>query len=247
MITVFYGSDRGSVQTHARSFIEKHANIQTVSFEASIENAEQIKTLAAGTSLFGEKFLISLRYFSETALGRELLLSLIPHLEDSIHEVLIVDGTLTKEPLAKLETAGAKLEKFMKAEPAGYAGAREIKVSHPIFSGYNIYRFSDAFGARDKKALWVEYETALTAGLPAEELFWKLSWQLKQILMVLKMTPNDKTDMKTFSINKAKGFLRNYRPAELPGLSMKLIDIYHKSRRGLTDFETALERFVLEL
>jgi len=100
---------------------------------------------------------------------------------------------------------------------------------------------------RDKKRLWVEYETALTAGLPAEELFWKISWQLKHMLMVAKMTPTDKTDMKPYSIQKAKGFLRNYKPEELPRLSMNLIDIYHRARRGQSDFETALERFVLDL
>lgn len=252
MIYVFHGSDRDKVQSSARahldSIVKKQPDIQLVSFEVSEENVEKIKTLAAGTSLFGEKYLIELRYFSETATGRELLISLLPHLKASAHDVLIIDGTLTKEPLTKLEEAGAKLQKFMKPAPVGgYAGAREVKVSHPIFAGYDIYRFSNAFGLRDKKRLWVEYQTALTAGLPAEELFWKISWQLKHMLIAAKMTPTDKTDLKPFSIQKAKGFLRNYKPEELPGLSLNLINIYHRARRGQSDFETALERFVLEL
>ncbi|MFA6006581.1 MAG: hypothetical protein WC764_02535 [Candidatus Paceibacterota bacterium] len=251
MITIFYGSDRDKVQAKARvqldELVKKQPDIQVVQFEASEENAEKIKNFAASTSLFGETYLILLRYFCETATGRELLIHLIPHLQTSSHDVIIVDGSLTKEPLAKLESAGAKLNKFMKAEPAGYAGAREVKVSHPIFAGYNIYRFSDAFGLRDKKKLWVEYETALTAGLPAEELFWKLTWQLKNMLMVAKMTPMDKSSLQDWQIRKIKPLLRNYRAEELPHLSLKLINIYHKARRGLTDFETSLERFVLEL
>lgn len=251
MISVFYGSDRNVVQDKARAFLDgvlkRGPGLQVVSFEPSEESSERVKALAAGTSLFGEKYLICLRYFCETIAGRELLLSLLPHLKESAHECVIVDGNLTKEPLTKLEEAGAKLQKFMKVEAGGYAGAREVKVSHPIFAGYNIYNFSDAFGARDKKRLWVEYELALAAGLPAEELFWKISWQLKHMLIASKITPTDKTDLKQYSLNKAKSFLRSYKPAELPNISMKLIDIYHRARRGQSDFETSLERFVLEL
>jgi len=251
MIYVFHGSDRSRVQNNANEkraeLIAINPDVQVAAFDYKDGVEERIKELSAGVSLFGEKRLIILRYFAETALGRDILIALVPHLVLSMHDVLIIEDPLTKEPLAKLEESGAKINKFMKPAKPGYSGAREFKPSHPIFAGYNIYGFSDAFGARDKKLLWVEYRTALTAGLPVEELFWKLSWQLKNMLIVAKLAPNEQCDVNPFVLNKSRSFLRNYKSEELPRLSMKLIEIYHKARRGQTDFETAIERFVLEL
>lgn len=250
MIYLYYGTDREKTADAARQqvgILESRHGTRSNIFDADAWNSESIKALAASESLFNERNIIYLRYITEEAAHRPSLLETLPFLEQSTHDVVIVEGFLTKELREALETAAAHTEKYDLPHAKDYTGAREIHVSHPMFTGYSIYSFSDAFGSRNKRALWVEYQTALAAGLSAEELFWKLSWQLKQMLIVTKMTPADKTDMKPFIINKAKGFLRNYKPEELPLLSMKLVDIYHKSRRGLTDFDTSLERFVLEL
>lgn len=251
MISVFHGSERERVvsesQKHLSLLLSKNPLAQVINFEFGEGEAEKIKNLAATNSLFSESYIISIRYFNETALGRELFLNLIPHLTQSNHEIIILDGTLTKEPLTKLEETGAKISKHMKPAPTGYAVAREVKPVHQVFANYNIYRFSDAFGNHEKRQLWVEYHTAKEAGLPAEELFWKINWQLRQMLMVSKMKPDDKTDMKPYSISKAKTFLKKYTDKELLELSKKLICIYHDARRGLADFDTALERLILEI
>src|SRR3990167_5257880 len=71
---------------------------------------------------------------------------------------------------------------------------------------FNIFTFTDAVGSRQKKQAWILYRKALSVGISAEEIFYKLVWQIKSMLIVSKTKNVGETDMKTFPYNKAKSF-----------------------------------------
>src|SRR5690606_36911869 len=61
---------------------------------------------------------------------------------------------------------------------------------------FNIFTITDAVGARDKRRAWVLYMQALAAGFSAEEVFFKIVWQVKSMLIARKTASVVETDMK---------------------------------------------------
>lgn len=112
---------------------------------------------------------------------------------------------------------------------------------------FNVFALTDAFGARKKKEAWVLYQEALLSGISAEEVFYKVIWQLKSMLLALKTRSVVETDMKAFPYNKAKSFLKNFKPEELENLSQRLVVGYNLARRGEGNIETLIEKTILGL
>lgn len=120
--------------------------------------------------------------------------------------------------------------------------------------GINIFHLTDAFGRKDKRGTWVLYQKALLSGLPAEEIFWKLSWQVKNILLVKRMSEElrksieeiiKESELKPFVVRNCLNFAKNFEVEKLNALYLELVDIYHKVRKGKTDFDTSVEKFLL--
>jgi hypothetical protein len=112
---------------------------------------------------------------------------------------------------------------------------------------FNIFALTDALGARDKKRAWILYQQALGAGISAEEVFFKIVWQVKSMLIALKTKSINETDMKPFPYSKAKLFLKNFKFEELEKLSEDLVISYHKARQGVGEIETSIEKLLLGL
>jgi len=112
---------------------------------------------------------------------------------------------------------------------------------------FNVFTLTDAFGARRKKEAWVIYQKALSLGVSAEEVFFKLFWLVKSMLIVLKTKSVTETDMKIFPYNKAKGFLVNFSPGELEKLSEDLVIGYHEVRSGRGEINVLIEKILLSL
>ena len=112
---------------------------------------------------------------------------------------------------------------------------------------FNIFALTDALGNRKKKEAWILYEKALAAGLSAEEVFFKLVWQVKSMLIAQRTKNVGETDMKAFPYNKAKSFLKNYKQSELEKLSEDLVIGYHQARQGKGEIETLIEKLLLSL
>jgi len=112
---------------------------------------------------------------------------------------------------------------------------------------FNIFALTDAVGARDKKRAWMLYQGALAAGISAEEVFFKIVWQVKCLLIASKTANVGETDMKPFPYSKAKSFLKNFKSGELEKLSEDLVVGYHLARRGEGEIETLVEKILLSL
>lgn len=112
---------------------------------------------------------------------------------------------------------------------------------------FNVFALTDAFGSRNKKEAWVLYQKALSLGVSADEIFFKLFWQVKSMLLAGRTKSAEEVDMKNFPYNKAKGFLKNFKPEELEKLSEDLVIGYHKARRGEGEMTTMVEKILLKL
>ena len=112
---------------------------------------------------------------------------------------------------------------------------------------FNIFALTDAFGSRKKKDVWVLYQRAILLGVSAEEILFKLFWQLKSMLLAGRTKTAFEADMKAFPYSKSKSFLKNFKPDELSKLSEDLIVGYHQARRGKGDVETLIEKTLLSL
>lgn len=91
----------------------------------------------------------------------------------------------------------------------------------------NHFALADAFALRDRKRLWVLYVKALRRGASPEELSGMLFWKVKDLL--------------------SSGRAARFSADELRAAARRLVALYHDAHRGLTDFETGLERFLLNL
>ncbi|MCR4279298.1 MAG: hypothetical protein NUV78_01005 [Candidatus Zambryskibacteria bacterium] len=112
---------------------------------------------------------------------------------------------------------------------------------------FNIFAFTDAIGSRNKKEAWVLYQKALASGMVAEEIFFKVFWQVKTMLLASRTKSAEEADMKAYPYSKAKGFLKNFKEGELEKFSEDLIKGYHEVRRGNEETETFVEKMLLKL
>jgi len=122
--------------------------------------------------------------------------------------------------------------------------SEEIKAKH---SDFNVFTLTDAIGNRNKKEAWILYQKALASGLVAEEIFWKIVWIVKSMLLASQTKNYLETEMKEFPYIKAKGFSKNFSKAELENLSESLVVGYHNTRRGKEEIETLVEKMLLSL
>ena len=112
---------------------------------------------------------------------------------------------------------------------------------------FNIFVLTDALGARNKKEAWILYQKALAAGVSADEIFFKIFWQVKSMLLASKTKSVAETDMKPFPYNKAKSYAKNYSQEELENLSESLVEGFLLARGGEGEIGTLLEQILLKL
>jgi len=110
---------------------------------------------------------------------------------------------------------------------------------------YNPFQICDAFAYKDRKTAWILFQKALFNGITAEEVFWKIWWQIKTLILV-KNQPHD-LNLHPFVIKKTLRNINNFTKEELNNLSWQLVSLYHKTRKGQAEFEIGLEKFILNI
>lgn len=118
---------------------------------------------------------------------------------------------------------------------------------------YNPFAICDAIARKNKTQSWMMFQNALMLGVPAEEVFWKVVWQVKNLLLVKNLAKDPKINipkesgLHPYVVKKTLSVVSNFTDDELKKYSLELIKIYHNTRRGLTDFSTDLEKFLITL
>ncbi len=117
----------------------------------------------------------------------------------------------------------------------------------------NIFHISDAIAEKDKGKGWLLFQKAVLAGMDVEEIFWKITWQIKNLLIVKKLLPLESkkiaqiAGLHPYVAQKTAFAAKNFSEDDLIRYSAELVNLYHNSRRGLSDFETGIEKFLIKL
>ncbi len=112
-------------------------------------------------------------------------------------------------------------------------------------STYNVFAFTDALLAKDKKQLWLLLQES--EGVPREEIIGVLFWQIKILRLAERTSSPEEAGQKPFVYNKAKRALSKFKEGEVDALSRSLIEIYHKAHQGEGDMEVMFEEWTLSL
>ena len=117
----------------------------------------------------------------------------------------------------------------------------------------NVFHITDAIAVKERGRAWFLFQKAILSGADVEEIFWKIVWEIKNLLLIKKLQPLpdkkivEKTHLHPYVVKKTASATRLYKEEELARYSSELIDLYHNTRRGLTDFETGIEKFLIKL
>ena len=120
-------------------------------------------------------------------------------------------------------------------------------------SQVNIFHIADAVAEKDRGRAWLLFQKALLSGMDPEEIFWKITWQIKNLLLIKKLPFSSEeeiieaTNLHPYVVKKTLSASRNYSEEELTGYSSELIDLYHNARRGLADFDVGIEKFLIKI
>ena len=154
--------------------------------------------------------------------------------------LVILDGILETENLdfilSRLEelkdssnvfvfTEGLLLKDIVKNFEKVKADIEEFKTKL-IKAEKNVFAITFPFENRNKKETWVTYNNLMDGGVAPENLSGIIFWKIKTM------------------ISESKN--RKYSQEELKKMSSRIVSLYHDAHRGQADFQTGLEKFILE-
>ena len=177
------------------------------------------------TGLFGD-----IEMFVIDSYARDIRKEFLLDYSASANIIIFSEDSTTKPVRALFEKSGAEITEFEKE-----AKSTEVK--------FNVFSLTDAFGARDKKNLWLLFTEAIKKSSP-EEIHGILFWQIKNMFLVKTSTTNP--GLNSFVYQKNQGFAQKFSLAELHRYAQNMLTMFHK-RDTYSTLELELERFILSL
>ena len=116
---------------------------------------------------------------------------------------------------------------------------------------YNPFAICDAFAEKNKAKVWIIYQQALRQGIPDEEVFFKILWQIKNLLLVKKLinagvaNVAKETGLHDFVAGKAIKAAQKFSEDELVNYSYEMLKIYHEKRRGESELAIEFEKLLI--
>ncbi len=238
MIYLIYGNKHEEIRDKVRSIVDAQVTKKpdALHFRITSENWREtnLEEVLGSQGLFVQKYIVVFDHLLREKEVDDSLFEKLTEFSQSEHIFIFSEGELTKEILKKIEKKAEKVQDISKANV-------EKEKSFQIFS------LADALGSRNKKELWVLYQKALLADVSAEEIHPILFWQVKSMLAASNTSSPDEAGLSPYVYGKAKRYAAGFSQEELQKISSKLVTLYHDTRRGMVEFNTEMERFVLGL
>ncbi|HEY4514758.1 MAG TPA: hypothetical protein VJJ22_01205 [Candidatus Paceibacterota bacterium] len=160
----------------------------------------------------------------------------------SPNNFFILLGELKATERKKLEKIGSKIEQYDLSACELATKVREEKENKN-----KSFRITDALTKRDKRSLWIEYWRAIYESADVEGIFWKLSWQVRAMLVSMRYGSASETDLHPYVYSKSRQGATIYGESELIRLSNNLLDIWSESHASGEGGKLALEQFILSV
>lgn len=230
MIYVFVGADGEKRKRALSAFLKTKNSTEVIRFDDLSTDVGALQNFIGGSDLFAKEYSVILDRAIGGSLGEQVK-SRLESLSESKNIFVIVEEAIEKATLDSLKKYAEKIESF--DSPKGKDDR------------FNIFQITDAFGARDKKGVWVLMQRALRENISSEEILNILIWQTKNLLFVKDEKDIKKTGLSPFVYNKSRRYSENFALDELQKISRKLTTLFHESHLGL-DLSSNLELFVLK-
>ena len=239
MIYLFYGNDTNKARASVHDTIDvlflKHPDANFVRTEAEDWHKEKVVEYAQTKSLFGNISIIFIDNVSEDKEKEEEMYMLADEMGDSENIFVILDADLSAKNIKTLSKIAKTAEKFITEKQ------RTQK------DNFNMFSLTDALGERNRKKLWLLFQKGILLGIPAEEMLGLVFWQAKNLQIVKKSKSAGEANMKPFVFQKSRGYSNNYSEEETRNLLFKIVDIYHRARRGQYNLEESVEKLTLSI
>lgn len=240
MIYLLYGSDTNKSRTKLHelvaSLLKKKPDASHVRITDEDFDEARLDENIGGMGLFSSKTIVELDNVFRNKEAKPVVLDRIKDIAESENVFVILEGELLAGEVKKFEKYAEKVQEFTSQDDT--RAARK---------DFNIFSITDAFGKRDRKQMWVLYTKAKRKNISDEEIHGILFWQMKAFFQTMQASTPKEAGLNPFVYQKSQGYLRNFKPEELQSISSRLVSIYHNARRGITDFDIALEKFILEV
>ena len=243
MFYFLYGEDKDKARKKAHELIDglvkKRPNASFFKIDGENFSLGKLEEMIGGQGLFESKQIVFLDNVLEDKETKEEIADKIKEIAESPNAFVFLEKKVDKATAGKMEKSAEKVQEFKASGTAAPIGKSREK--------FDVFSLTDVFGRRDKKNLWTLYQEALSQGVAPEEINGVLFWQLKSMLIASKSKDVTVSGLKPYVFQKSKSFARNYSEEEMKKMSSALVSVYHDSRRGIHDFETALEVFILSI
>jgi len=252
MLYLFYGEDTRRSLNKLNELIgwllEKKGNDSSL-FEIGEENFDEsyFKNLLASNHLFGEKNLVKIKRVFENQKLSDYFIKNLSELALSPNIFIFWEENPAKEILALFEKEAKKIWQFKSVSN------KVKKIKEENAANKLLFQITDAFSQKKSRLSWLFLQKALMSGLDEKEIFWKIFWQLKN-LIALKPHQNEplrlvseKIKMHPYVIQKCLKALPLFKKEELETLSKNLLDIYQDNRYNKIELNFGLEKIFLHL
>ena len=235
MLSLIYGTN-ASARHDARARIFEKFRGEGTSFivrTGNELNKAEIEQFALGSSLFGERYVVSLEYPSEREDFMNDILENFSMLVDSPNTFIIIEREMTKDIVDSFKESGADIVK-----------CDEVKNAKP--QDFSIFSLTDAFLDRDKKKAWLLYREAREHEHDPNEIAGVLFWAIKNMMILQGENVRGDGGLSPFVAKKVRAALPKWRTGEVQAISRELIKLVHQGKSGQGDLDEALEQFIIE-
>lgn len=243
MFYFLYGEDKEKARKKAHelldSLVKKRPKASFFKVDSENFSLGRLEEFIGGQGLFDSKQIVFLDNVLEDKEIKEAVLGKIKEIKESPNAFVFLEGNVDKATLGKVEKSAEKVQAFELPKSSASAKAAKEK--------FNTFSLADVFGRRDKKNLWALYQEALSQNIAPEEINGVLFWQLKSMFIASKSENAKESELNPYVFQKSKNFSRNYSEEEMKKMSSSLVSVYHDSRRGIYDFNIAIEKFILSI
>jgi DNA polymerase III delta subunit len=224
----------------AAELIRKKPDASLFTLTSDNWNDAAIDEYTSSQGLFEHKYIVLMKNVLSA-----LFLEKIDLFASSPNIFIMAESGIDKATLKKIEKKAEKVQEI-KGSVVDVASADGKIATKRSARDFNIFDLADALGERDKKRLWILYRQAVDAGKADEEIHGILFWQVKSIILASRSASATEAGLKPFVYSKSKRYAEHFTSTELVHILERLVSIYHDAHRGLTDFETAMEIFILQ-
>jgi DNA polymerase III delta subunit len=228
----------------AADLLKKKPDASLFSLTEENWNDSAVDEYTGGQGLFSNKYIVLIRDILE---NKELKVSFLDKIElfaESPNIFIVSSGSIDKASLKKIEKYAEKVQEIVSKLTSFDTKSGEKSSG---FGGSNsVFALADALGTRNKKTLWILYRQAVDEGKAPEEIHGILFWQVKSMVIATRTKSAEESGLNPFVYQKSKRYSVNFSEKELHELLENLVKIYHNSHRGIHEFETSMERLLLE-